>query len=334
MNTPFPLSDHFDGQRFFNPGSAAPTRGLAQVAKWQAQSKRAAWPSAIRDPAFPPPPSAADPAATAITFINHATFLIRLPGVVVLTDPVFSNRCSPLSWAGPKRARPPGVALANLPRPDIVLLSHNHYDHMDLPSLRELQRRHAPRVVTTLGNAPALRKLGLSVDELDWWDAIDIGPLRITATPARHFSARTPFDRNRALWGGFMLAHAAGQILFAGDSGAGPHWTDIAERLGAPDVALLPIGAYEPRWFMAPVHMNPAEAVQAHFDLGATQSVGMHFGTFQLTDEAIDAPLAALEAARSTAGLDPDAFTTHGFGETRSYTLAPRQRAGATITGR
>ena len=169
---------------------------------------------------------------------------------------------------------------------------------MDLPSLRAIRRRFAPRFVTMLGNARALRSAGIEAEELDWWDRTTAGPLGITATPARHFSARTPFDRNRTLWGGFMIESDGGRLLFAGDSGMGAHWRAIGARLGAPDLALLPIGAYEPRWFMAPVHMNPEEAVQAHLDLGAKRSVGMHFGTFQLTDEAIDAPQAALAAAK------------------------------------
>ena len=322
MNPPFPLSDHFDGQHFFNPGPRASSRGLLPVLRWRFGARRAVWPAAIADPAFPKPPETVVPSNVSITFVNHATFLLRFADAVVLTDPIFSQRCSPVSWAGPARARPPGLALDDLPRPDIVLLSHNHYDHMDLPSLRTLRQRHDPAFVTLLGNASILAKIGIKATELDWWDSISLAGLQITATPARHFSARTPFDRNRALWGGFMLRNAEGQALFAGDSGAGPHWAEIQARLGAPDVALLPIGAYEPRWFMAPVHMNPAEAVQAHLALGARHSVGMHFGTFQLTDEAIDAPLLALAQALEAAGVPPALFTTHGFGETRSYRLS------------
>jgi L-ascorbate metabolism protein UlaG (beta-lactamase superfamily) len=319
MNQRFPLSDHYDGRHFFNPGPQRPARGLLEVLRWRLRGERAAWPDHVNNQVFPPPPHTVEPDSAAITFINHASFLIRLPGAVVLTDPVFSERCSPVSWAGPKRVRPPGIALADLPRPDVVLLSHNHYDHMDFPTLRALQARHAPRFITTLGNARTLAKLGIAATELDWWQDTTAGPLRITATPARHFSARTPFDRNRTLWAGFMIGTDAGMVLFAGDSGAGPHWADIRMRLGAPDVALLPIGAYEPRWFMAPVHMNPAEAVEAYIALGARQSVGMHFGTFQLTDEAIDAPLDALTAALGSIGTD--GFRTLGFGETCVYRL-------------
>jgi L-ascorbate metabolism protein UlaG (beta-lactamase superfamily) len=190
---------------------------------------------------------------------------------------------------------------------------------MDIPSLREIHRRHAPSFVTALGNAPILRRHGIQAAELDWWQDTTIGPLRITATQARHFSARTPFDRNRALWSGFMIQSGTGKILFAGDSATGAHWSDIRTRLGPPGIALLPIGAYEPRWFMAAAHINPAEAVQAHQDLGASRSIGMHFGTFQLTDEPIDAPLQALAEAKRAAALTDHDFTTQDFGETRIY---------------
>jgi L-ascorbate metabolism protein UlaG (beta-lactamase superfamily) len=321
MNASFPPSDHCDGQHFFNPGIVPQSRGLLQVLRWRTSSERTVWQKPPPDPAFPPPPLATEPGTAAVSFVNHSTFLLRFPGLVLLTDPIFSERCSPVAWAGPKRARPPGITLADLPRPDVVLLSHNHYDHMDIPSLRTLQRLHAPRFVTLLGNAGILAKHGLEAIELDWWQHTEVGGLRLTATPARHFSARTPWDRNRALWGGFMLDTGAGRILFAGDSAAGPHWATIRQHLGPPALALLPVGAYEPRWFMAAAHMNPEEAVQAHLALGAVRSVGMHFGTFQLTDEPIDAPLHALAAARTAHGLSQQDFDTHGFGETRVYSL-------------
>ncbi len=323
----WPMSDHYNGQTFFNPGPKEPPRGLWQVMRWRLQGDRAAWPERVQNVAFPPPTESVDPGMVAITFINHSTFLIRFANFVVLTDPIFSERCSPVDWAGPKRVRPPGLNLADLPRPDVVLVSHNHYDHMDIASLHTLQQRHAPVFVSMLGNGTTLATVGIKAIELDWWQHTVIGPLHLTATPARHFAARTPFDRNHALWGGFMLRTEAGQVLFAGDSGAGPHWRDIRTRLGPPSVALLPIGAYEPRWLMSPVHMNPAEAVAAHRALGAHRSIGMHFGTFQLTDEAIDAPLQALRKALANPGApepgapEPDAFVTHDFGETRLYQL-------------
>jgi L-ascorbate metabolism protein UlaG (beta-lactamase superfamily) len=314
-----PRSDHFDGRQFFNPGPPEAPRGARQLLRWRLEGGRANWPAQVANPSFPPPPAFVPTGQVAITFINHASFLIRLPGAVLLTDPIFSQRCSPVSWAGPKRCRPPGIRLADVPRPDVVLVSHNHYDHMDLPTLQYLRQQHAPVVVTLPGNARTLARVGIAAAELDWWQTLRIGDLVITATPARHFAARTPFDRNRSLWGGFMIDAPAARILFAGDSATGPHWDDIRARLGPADVALLPIGAYEPRWLMAAMHMNPAEAVAAHLALAARRSIGMHFGTFQLTDEAIDAPLHGLEIARQAAGLAADTFTTLGFGETRIY---------------
>lgn len=316
-----PVSDHCDGSRFFNPGGTAASRTLRAVLRWRLAGGRARWPKMSPNPAFAPPPDSVEAGTVAATFVNHSTFLLRVAGAVILTDPTFADRCSPVSWAGPKRARLPGISLTDLPRPDIVLLSHNHYDHMDLASLRVLNRLHAPQFVTTLGNAATLRAAGIEAIELDWWHRLQAGPCEIIATPAQHFAARTAFDRNRSLWAGFMIAHRDGRVFFAGDFGAGPHWADIRARLGAPDLALLPIGAYEPRWLMAPIHMNPSEAVQAHLTLGARRSIGMHFGTFQLTDEAIDEPVRALDAAIASAALDPDAFITHGFGETRVYSL-------------
>jgi L-ascorbate metabolism protein UlaG (beta-lactamase superfamily) len=333
---PYPPSDHFNGEIFFNPPSMAPATaeasppasrrrgGLITMLRWQLSGDRKPWPPQPPDPApTGDPKQAPPPGAAAVTFIGHSTFLIRLAGLTILTDPVFSERCSPVSWAGPKRARPPGRALSDLPKVDLLLVSHNHYDHMDLPSLRALRRRDNPQVITPLANAQHLAKAGLDrVSELDWWQSTTLPPdIRITATPARHFAARTPWDRGQCLWSGFMLETHGHRLFFAGDSGAGRHWAEIGERLGAPHLALLPIGAYEPRSIMAPVHMNPGEAVAAHQALGARQSVGMHFGTFQLTDEPIDAPPQALAEARAQAGLPLESFVTLGFGETRVFAL-------------
>ena len=321
-----PVSDHFDGEHFFNPG-ATQAHSLGAVLRWQLTRHKARWPARLADPAFPPPGGAVAPSQVSLTFVGHSTFLIRLPepagGVTtILTDPIFSERCFPVQWMGPRRVRPPGLALEALPPIDAVLVSHNHYDHMDLPSLRALHRRFRPLLLTTLGNAGPLRDAGVpGAVELDWWGTAMAGPVQVTATPARHFAARGARDRNRTLWAGFMLGAAKGSLLFAGDSGTGPHWAAIRDRLGPPDVALLPIGAYLPREIMQAVHMDPAEAVQARADLGARQAVGMHFGTFQLTDEAIDAPLEALRLARAHAGLPLEAFDVLGFGETRALPL-------------
>ena len=322
-----PPSDHYDGTHFHNPGGAQ-VAGLGAVLRWSLTRRRTPWPRSVEDPAYPPPAPTVTPGHAALTFIGHSTFLVRLPlpggGVFsVLTDPVFSDRCSPSQLAGPRRVRAPGLALDALPRVDAVLVSHNHYDHMDLASLRALYRRFGAPVITTLGNAAPLADAGVpGATELDWWQATQAGPAAVTATPACHFSARGVLDRNRTLWAGFMVRTGDGQVLFAGDSGMGPHWRTIQERLGPPGVALLPIGAYAPRHIMRPVHMNPAEAVQARADLGAPRAVGMHFGTFQLTDEGIGDPVRDLAAARAAAGLLPDAFDVLGCGETRELPLA------------
>ncbi len=234
----------------------------------------------------------------------------------ILTDPMYSQRDGPFGVLGPRRVRQPGVRFADLPPIAMVLLSHNHYDHCDLRTLRMLAKRDNPLVVTPLGNLPLVRSAGIRrVEEHDWWQPATTSPLPITLTPARHFSARTPFDRNRALWAGFTIEVGSARLFFAGDSAYAPLFRDIRRRLGPIDLALLPIGAYEPRWFMQAVHMNPAEAVQAHLDLEAAESIGMHFGTFQLTSEGIDEPLRALEEACRARSVAPSAFRALGFGE-------------------
>jgi L-ascorbate metabolism protein UlaG (beta-lactamase superfamily) len=250
-----------------------------------------------------------------ITFVGHATFLIQSAAGNVLTDPIYSERAGPLNLFGPHRVRQPAIAFDDLPPIATILLSHNHYDHCDLPTLRHLGNRFDPIVVTPAGNAPLVRSAGIRrVDELDWWQDATASVVPVTATPAQHFSARTVFDRNRALWGGFVLRIDGRRIYFAGDTAYAPFFGEVRRRLGPIDLALLPIGAYEPRWFMRIVHMNPEEAVQAHVDLGAAASIGMHFGTFQLTNEGIDEPVLALNDARRANGVPAVRFRTLDFG--------------------
>jgi L-ascorbate metabolism protein UlaG (beta-lactamase superfamily) len=305
-------TDHFDGRRFFNPAGLSP-QPLSAVPRMMMEA-RAAWPARIDVPPHRPP--ALDGAAAVTTFIGHATFLIQTPAGNIITDPVFADRAGPFSVIGPRRVRPPAVRFDDLPPIAAVLLSHNHYDHCDRRALAALARRFDPIVVTALGNGRLVRASGIRrVVELDWWDDTGAAPVPITATPARHFSARTPFDRNRALWAGFVLTLGGARVYFAGDTAYGTFFADVRRRFGPIDLALLPIGAYEPRWFMQAVYMNPAEAVQAHVDLEARQSVGMHFGTFQLTAEAIDDPPRALDAACRARGIDPAAFRSPAFGE-------------------
>ena len=220
----------------------------------------------------------------------------------------------------PKRVRAPGVAFEDIPRVDVILLSHNHYDHLDVATLRRLRQSFAPTVLAAAGDARVLGPLGFkSMRELDWWDEIQFNALKITFVPAQHFSARGLFDQRKSLWGGYMIENRGRRLYFAGDTGYSTHFSDIRIRLGTPDIALLGIGSYEPRWFMKPIHMNPAEAVRAHQDLGSKQSIGMHFGTFQLTTEAIDQPQADLKLALSESGIPENQFITLQEGETRSF---------------
>jgi L-ascorbate metabolism protein UlaG (beta-lactamase superfamily) len=305
-------SDHFDGRRFVNPNGAAGQR-MSEVPR-MLREPRVPWPRRIDQPTVRPP--ALNGAAAVVTFIGHSTFLIQTPAGNILTDPMYSQRAGPLNRIGPRRVRQPAIRFDDLPTIATVLLSHNHYDHCDLSTLRKLARRFDPLVVTPLENGRIVRSAGLRhVEELDWWQPSKASPLPMTLTPARHFSARTPFDRNRALWSGFVLTAGLIKIFFAGDTAYAPFFSEVRRRLGPIDLALLPIGAYEPRWFMQAVHMNPADAVQAHLDIEAAQSIGMHFGTFQMTAEGIDEPLRALEAACAAKHVPPASFRTLGFGE-------------------
>jgi L-ascorbate metabolism protein UlaG (beta-lactamase superfamily) len=307
------VDSHFDGKKFFNPSGAhgQPVRAVPRLLI----TPRTRWPKHVDvDPK--PPPTLTNRDDVAVTFVGHATFLIQNARGNVLTDPMFSKRASPLQFIGPRRAREPAVRFEDLPEISVVLLSHNHYDHCDKGTLARLARRFNPLVVTPLRNAALVRSTGIrNVEELDWWQRSTAAPFQVTLAPSQHFSARTPFDRNRALWGSFLLDLGGRRIYFAGDTGFGPHFTSIRERLGRIDLALLPIGAYEPRWFMKDIHMNPAEAVQAHLDLRAKESVAMHFGTFQLTPEGIDAPVRDLQKALRERQLGSKRFRVLGFGE-------------------
>lgn len=311
--------------RFSNENPAA-DRSFRDVLRWARTRQPKRWPRWVEH-RVPYEPRVPRPGELLVTFVNHATFLIQAgsegpayeKSMNVLTDPVWVDRAFPVQWAGPARVHAPGVPFDQLPRIDVVVVSHNHYDHMDLATLRRLQARFDSPIVTTLGNKAYLEARGLrDVVELGWWQTADgmspvgtnleIGPIEITATPAQHFAARTPFDRNRTLWAGFALKLGGRRLFFTGDSGYHTHFAEIGRRLGPFDMALVPIGAYEPRWFMSAAHMNPDEAVRAHFDLRSRLSIAMHFGCFQLTDEAIDEPVHDLRRALGVHGVDPSAF--------------------------
>jgi L-ascorbate metabolism protein UlaG (beta-lactamase superfamily) len=308
-----PRSDHFDGKRFHNHQSG--WQSEASFIKWMLNREKGVWREWVDDPPGPKPPARVDDLR--VTFVNHATTLIQMNGVNILTDPIWSERCSPVQFAGPKRHRPPGIRFEDLPKIDVVLVSHNHYDHLDAATLRRLQERDDPKIFAPLGNAELMAQHGIEgARDLDWWNAADpIGPLTITLVPSQHFCARGLSDRNATLWGGFVMSGPAGNVYFAGDTGWGKHFGEIAQRFRSVRLALLPIGAYLPRWFMKPVHISPAEAVDAHHALKASTSVAIHFGTFHLGDDGEHQPVEDLQRAIAEKG-NPR-FWVLDFGEGR-----------------
>jgi N-acyl-phosphatidylethanolamine-hydrolysing phospholipase D len=325
-------SHHRDGGFQNSDGDFQP-KSLADVLRWRWSASRLGLPPR---PQTPIPTQAPDLAfiranqglaqQPAMTWIGHATVLAQLGGLNLLTDPIFSERASPFSFAGPRREQPPGVALRALPRVDAVLVSHNHYDHLDLPSCRALasQPGGPPLFVVPLGLQRWFETRGIMrVVELDWWQQTRLGDVDIALVPARHWSARGLTDRMKTLWGGFAVFAPDCQLFFAGDTAYSRDFADIRARYagrqrdGGFDIALIPIGAYEPRWFMADQHVNVEEALKIHADLGAKASLGVHWGTFALTDEALDEPPRQLMRQRAELGLDEHAFFTLAIGETR-----------------
>ncbi len=290
----------FDPARFkagrFHNASGRGAHGLGSVLRWLATRSRGPWPTSVEDVPVAKPLERIDDDTIRATLVGHATVLVQVDGLNFLTDPVMSRRIGPTSWLGPKRVRPPALPFGDIPKIDVVLLSHDHYDHLDRPTIAALARRDDPLVLTGLKvgrKTPSKR-----VVELDWWQQHALNDrTRVTYVPAEHFSGRGAFDRDASLWGGFVVETASGTIYFAGDTAAGPHFGAIRERFGAMTLSLIPIGAYAPRWFMSPVHIDPAEAVQASVALASQTSLAIHFATFNLADDAYDAPQLALARA-------------------------------------
>jgi L-ascorbate metabolism protein UlaG (beta-lactamase superfamily) len=314
-----PLSDHFNGKTFFSRGHV--DRSWLDVLRWRLTSRGARWPAHVPMAPPPPPPKPRGDEIVA-TWLGQATWLLQTTRGNILIDPVFSERASPWQWAGPRRAHAPGLAFEALPPIDAVLLSHDHYDHCDAPSLRRLAAEHNPVFIAPLRHRDLLAAAGARrIFELDWWESHALAPdLVIALTPTRHWSNRFGTPRNHRLWGGFILtlgaAATAKRVWFVGDSGYDAESChEISRRCGQPDLALIPIGAYEPRWFMEPFHMNPAEAVATHHEVGARRSAAMHWGTFQLSDEPREAPVQALAAARREAGVSEADFRVLAPGE-------------------
>jgi L-ascorbate metabolism protein UlaG (beta-lactamase superfamily) len=312
-----PISDHFDGVTFFSPGQPQ-DKGLIELLRWQIGGGRKEWPQQFPSPFRDRPPASV--AGLRAALIGHASWLIQTTGLNILTDPVFADRASPLSFAGPKRVNPPGIAFDDLPPIHAVLLTHNHYDHLDLDAIGRLWQRHRPRIVAPLGNHTIIRAAhpDIPVETGDWGQSFDLGH-GVTAhlEPAYHWSARGMNDRRMALWCAFVLTTPAGTIYHVGDTGYGDGriFTRVRERFGPPRLAILPIGAYEPRWFMQAQHMNPDDSVRAMQDVGAEQALGHHWGTFRLTNEGVEEPVQELAAALRAAAIPTERFKAFRPGE-------------------
>ena len=313
-------SDHFDGQVFFNPGGIPP-RKFTDLLKWQLGENKAKWPDKYPSPFHGNKPEVrVDNTAIKVTMVGHATLLIQTAGLNFITDPVFAERASPVQFAGPKRVNPPGVSFVDLPPIDYVLLSHNHYDHLDLQALKRPSDEHDAEIICPLGYDTIVKSKAPNANFLvgDWGDTYDLkNNVRLHFEPCHHWSARGTKDRRWALWSAFVLDTPAGKIYHIGDTGfhEGINYRSLLRKHGPMRLAIMPIGAYEPRWFMKGQHQNPDEAVQGHKLVEAEQSIGHHWGTFQLTNEAIEAPLDALVEARKQHGISDEAFIALRPGE-------------------
>lgn len=324
-----PISDHFDGELFINPGvnvpvpppsGEEPKRGISWwILRWVVGNDWPKWPE-IKDTPHGKPTAATVPKGSVlVTPVGHATFLIQIDGINLLTDPIWSQRCSPVSWIGPKRYQEPGIIFKDLPPIDAVLVSHNHYDHLDLPTLKSLAAKGVQHAITTLGNRDLILSTDIpTVDELDWWQSVQLSKdVTVTMVPAQHFSSRTLWDRNKTLWGGFIISGPSGNVYYSGDTGYGPHFREIARRFSPISVAILPIAPYRPSNASEPphrhypeIHMGPAEAVQAHLDLRAGLSIAAHFQVFQLGIDGFDDARNELKLILAKRDLKADVFIT------------------------
>ena len=314
-------SQHFNGSVFANhiKSDKSPWDIVKLFTRFEFYKE--SWPDFIENDASVASPVLERSKALRVTFINHSSFLVQVDNLNILTDPIYANRASPFSWAGPARVRLPGLALEALPPIDVVLISHNHYDHLDIETLKKLyqqQQGSEPLIISGLGNGGLFLDEGLGqFKDLDWNQSVTHKGTTFTFVETRHRSGRGISDQMKTLWGGFVIESSKGPIYFAGDTGYGPHFADTHQRFGDFYLSLLPIGAYEPRWFMKAVHLNPEEAVLAHMDLHSANSISMHFGTFQLTYEGVGQPEIDLGVALEKHNIDADRFQVLAFGESR-----------------
>jgi L-ascorbate metabolism protein UlaG (beta-lactamase superfamily) len=317
-----PVSDHFDGTHFFNPGGTLPG-SVSDLLRWQLGGNKEPWPERYDSPFAPAKPDGKiDGDGLRVTMVGHATMLIQTAGLNILTDPVWSGRVSPVSFAGPSRRNQPGIGFDDLPPIDLVLVSHNHYDHLDIETLKRLVAVHDPLIITPLGNDTIIVAdvADARIATGDWGDVVDAGGgVRIHLEPMHHWSARGSGDRRMALWAAFVIETPGGLIYHVGDTGfhKGINYEAAAQKHGAFRLAILPIGAYEPRWFMKGQHQNPHEAVLGFLALNAHHAIGHHWGTFRLTNEGVEQPIEALAEALAYHGIQPERFHPMRPGEVR-----------------
>lgn len=313
-----PVTDHFDGKQFHNYNGVQ-AKGFREALAWMLSGRdKKPWGAFHNEPPGPPPPARVAGSQVRVTFVNHSTVLLQFDSLNVMTDPVWYERTSPFQWVGPERNRPPGVRFDDIPKIDILLLSHNHWDHLDIETVKKLCQRDQPRVYCPLGVKAFLEEQGCQhVTEMDWNNSLAFNDsTMIHCIPAQHFSGRGMFDRDATLWCGFLIdSKAAGKLYFVGDTGYGTFFKKIGEQFGPIRLSLVPIGAFRPAWFMSPIHCSPDQAVQIHEDIRSEQSVAIHYGTFPLADDGENEPVDELRKALKNKPQFADRFWTLREGE-------------------
>jgi L-ascorbate metabolism protein UlaG (beta-lactamase superfamily) len=312
-----PKSDHFDGRHFFNPWNRH-RHSFLDVLRWKLTAKPELWPKKIEHP-FDRPPARVEGSHIRLSFVGQATTLIQTCSLNILTDPIWGEWASPVHMSRTRRVSKPGIRFEELPKIDCVLVSHNHYDHMCLETLHKLWERDRPRIITPLGNDTIIHGASpaITVDAIDWYQSVRVDSISIKLLPSQHWSARGLFDRDEALWGAFAIETEHGAIYFAGDTGYGNGevFEKAVAECGPFRVALLPIGSYEPRWFMRYAHMNPEDALHAWHALGEPDTMALHYETFPLTDEGLKEPACDLEEAKKRMQVPREKFRALGVGE-------------------
>ena len=348
-----PARAHHTPDGFRNPDGSQIDKPLSDLLRWRIEQAReglpkppaadfsqrmSAAPDAVRQVRAQFAAASPEPIATThLTWIGHASMALRQEGVAMLIDPVFSDRVSPVSFLGPKRKVALPLTLQDFDGVDTVLISHNHYDHLDEPTIKALLARPQgqPRFIVPLGIDRWLRERGAQrVQALDWWDSVPVGAVQVHLVPAQHWSARTPWDRNQNLWGGFVVESASFRFYYSGDTAySQPLFERIRARFGSFDLAAIPVGAYAPRWFMSAQHTDPAEALQAIIDVNAREGIGVHWGSFEMADESLDAPLHEVPRVLAAAGQPAERLALFRMGETRQYRRVPAERVAKLQAG-